>query len=295
MLRLLFQLTVITIVGTTILVSFFSENQHVFNITFYLGVGLYIVQCTFYTVIQVKAYHTNIVKLEEFYDEDEHQRLKWARMSFYSAITLAFLASFVIINYHYYTFFMVLYTTFFVLFAIKFANFRIDAAYIVKALTISKDFTENITETNIPDQEAHINKEETVELSKLHKSLEKWIQEKKYKINDISIDEIVDELNTDRDTFRLYFRQKNNSDFRQWRTELRILEAQRIIKENPKISISEVSEDVGFNDKGNFHRLFKKFVGVTPSDFKDHCITDAILAKTKLSADVAQVIDSQGD
>jgi AraC-like DNA-binding protein len=50
----------------------------------------------------------------------------------------------------------------------------------------------------------------------------------------------------------------------------RIQEASRLLT-NPKdkkITILEVLYEVGFNSKSSFNTLFKKYMGLTPTDFK---------------------------
>ena len=38
--------------------------------------------------------------------------------------------------------------------------------------------------------------------------------------------------------------------------------------EQGKISIEEISEDLGYSDTSNFIKVFKKVSGITPSEFK---------------------------
>ncbi len=49
---------------------------------------------------------------------------------------------------------------------------------------------------------------------------------------------------------------------------LRIHESMNLIKKNKYISITEVSIEVGYLDLGHYEKMFKRFVGVTPSQFK---------------------------
>lgn len=50
----------------------------------------------------------------------------------------------------------------------------------------------------------------------------------------------------------------------------RIEEAKRIItvSEDAKMTISEVMYQVGFNSKSSFNTAFKKYTGLTPTEFK---------------------------
>jgi len=65
-----------------------------------------------------------------------------------------------------------------------------------------------------------------------------------------------------------------NQSFRQNFFELinsyRIMEAQKIIKHSadPKMTILEIMYKAGFNSKSSFNTQFRKFTGITPSEFK---------------------------
>ena len=102
-------------------------------------------------------------------------------------------------------------------------------------------------------------------------ALEEWIKEKKFSEKDIGVEEIARSLGTDSSFLRYYFRTYMVNDFRTWRSELRIREAQQILDSNPQIALSRVCETVGFNDKGNFHRQFQKITGTTPANYRQGC------------------------
>jgi len=103
---------------------------------------------------------------------------------------------------------------------------------------------------------------------KFQKSLENWTKEKRFSEKDIGVEEIAQSLGVDASFLRHYFRTYMHNDFRTWRSELRIREAQQILDQDPQIALSQVCETVGFNDKGNFHRQFQKITGTTPANYK---------------------------
>jgi YesN/AraC family two-component response regulator len=103
---------------------------------------------------------------------------------------------------------------------------------------------------------------------KFKAALEEWIKEKKFSEKDIGVEEIARSLGADPSFLRYYFRTHMQHDFRTWRSELRIREAQQILDQNPHAALSQVCEAVGFNDKGNFHRQFQKITGTTPANYR---------------------------
>lgn len=82
------------------------------------------------------------------------------------------------------------------------------------------------------------------------------------------MDEIAGLLGTDRYFLRHYFRSRLQTDFRTWRSALRIREAQEIIRRNPRLPTNLVCEMAGFNHRANFHQQFLKITGLTPSEFR---------------------------
>jgi AraC-like DNA-binding protein len=56
--------------------------------------------------------------------------------------------------------------------------------------------------------------------------------------------------------------------FRQWINSLRIEEAKRIITNNPKTTMTELTSRLGYADTSTFFRQFKAKEGVQPSVWK---------------------------
>lgn len=61
-----------------------------------------------------------------------------------------------------------------------------------------------------------------------------------------------------------------NQNFHEFVNRYRVEEAQRALRENPdqEMAINEIAEASGFNSKAAFNRFFKKFTGMTPSEFR---------------------------
>lgn len=50
-----------------------------------------------------------------------------------------------------------------------------------------------------------------------------------------------------------------------WLLDYRLDRAKRLLKENPKLTVTDIALDTGFNDPSNFSRAFSKKFGVPPS------------------------------
>jgi AraC-like DNA-binding protein len=62
-------------------------------------------------------------------------------------------------------------------------------------------------------------------------------------------------------------------------TEKRVLYACELIKENPNWSMEAVSKEVGFVSRTTFQTEFKKHIGVTPAQYRQHTQTEVVRAK----------------
>ena len=62
-------------------------------------------------------------------------------------------------------------------------------------------------------------------------------------------------------------------------TKKRILYASELIKENPNWSMEAVSKEAGFVSRTTFQTEFKKHIGVTPAQYRQHTQTEVVCAK----------------
>lgn len=107
------------------------------------------------------------------------------------------------------------------------------------------------------------------EFRKLEKTLEEWVEQKRFREYDKSREDIARELNTTKEILHHYFITKKGVDFKTWRTELRINEAKRLLLEDKNASTNIIAEASGFSDRSNFHRQFVKIVGCSPKQWRD--------------------------
>jgi len=98
----------------------------------------------------------------------------------------------------------------------------------------------------------------------IHKALE-YIHENY--CQDLTLEEVAAQADLNPAYFSSYFKKYTGSSFINYMTELRIKKAKSLLKEDNK-KISEISELTGFNDMRYFAKIFKKYVGVTPSEYR---------------------------
>jgi len=66
--------------------------------------------------------------------------------------------------------------------------------------------------------------------------------------------------------------EKLQMNFFELLAKYRVEEAKRILlaDEERKVTMEDLADRVGYNSKSSFNSAFKKFTGVTPSEFRDH-------------------------
>lgn len=258
--NIIFQLTVITIVAISLLAALYLLPHLLFSGILYISIVGYFLQIIYYTYIFRLRYNICIDSLEDYYDDDEHNRLNWVRFSFYSALLIGILAlSSLFFNIYFHIIFSILYTVYYAYMVCRFYNYQIDFKFAIPVITTDKN--KNVNNDNALSDLA----EESIQFKKI---LEQWVENKQFTQKDISVDEIAQSLGVNRSFLQYYFRTYMHTDFRTWRSELRIVEAQNILKENPEISLNKVHESVGFNHRANFHQQFQKITGLTPTEYK---------------------------
>lgn len=64
------------------------------------------------------------------------------------------------------------------------------------------------------------------------------------------------------------FKQETGYTITDYLTDVRLQHAKRLLTHQPHLKVQEISEQVGYADVAYFHKLFKRTIGITPSQFK---------------------------
>jgi len=125
--------------------------------------------------------------------------------------------------------------------------------------------TDAETETDLPDHTDKI----------IFESLTQFITDKNlYRNYDLTLDQIAQQLGIN----RVYLSQAINrcygNHFNNFINEFRVKEAVKLMsdKKNNPISIEGIALDSGFNDRKTFYRAFKRFTGLSPSEFRKNLL-----------------------
>ena len=266
----------IAVAGATLFITLFCFTDY-YLWFFYTGIAAYIIQLIIYTRKFTQAYRKTVQELEDYYDEDEENRLTWVKTGFYSALAVGVMAISVLFFTDWYKFFVPLYVLYYSFMVMWFVNYyrRMKFAIpVIAAVPPEAKVYATPIETDMVETGKSVKEDretpETIFLTKeqlLKERLQKYVDEKEYCEKDIPSGIVVDSFGVPQSFFRQYMKDHYGMDFRPWRKELRLREAARLFTENPGYTIEELCEMVGYNNSGNFNRDFKKMMEMTPKSY----------------------------
>ena len=243
------------------------------------SVILFVINCIIHIVLFHRTYLRSVHKIEQYYDEEENNKMKWIRFCY---VMMMLTQMFVLVYMLLPRGFMKVYTIWYALFMLYFsANFisflgsnkLLLDAFAYKTLS-GQEIIERIErrkrmKKGAKDSQPLESQLTEQEMNKIDRSLVKWVKEKRFRAYDKTREEIAKELNTSKEMLHMFFVTRMNVDFKTWRTRLRIEEAKNLLLDNPEMSINIVAELSGFSDRSNFHRQFTKIVGCSPKQWRE--------------------------
>ncbi|WP_139170940.1 helix-turn-helix domain-containing protein [Lutibacter oricola] len=122
----------------------------------------------------------------------------------------------------------------------------------------------NISEKILDDSNLH---DKELEIIK-QKLINYFQNEKPWLIPQLNIWDVAKNIGTNRSYISKTINEKIGCNFNQFVNSYRINEAKLIINKSPNLSISEISEQVGFGSVNSFIRIFKSFENATPTEYK---------------------------
>lgn len=81
----------------------------------------------------------------------------------------------------------------------------------------------------------------------------------------LTLDEVSLHFSLTSEHFSRLFKKETGLNFSEYRTMLRLQEAERLLRGGLRMSITEIAEESGFNDSNYFSQKFKEYYGVPPS------------------------------
>jgi two-component system response regulator YesN len=84
---------------------------------------------------------------------------------------------------------------------------------------------------------------------------------------DVTMDLLADKLNMSRSYLSTYYKEKTGINYLDYLNQLRVGKAKQLLEQS-SFKIQEIAEQVGYHNINSFNRMFKKYTGLTPSEFR---------------------------
>ncbi|MCU6710196.1 helix-turn-helix domain-containing protein [Paenibacillus sp. J5C_2022] len=110
----------------------------------------------------------------------------------------------------------------------------------------------------------------------LKQKIEQYI-ENHYRDSSISLSGIADKFNLSSSYLSRYFREQFGYNYTDYVNRMRIEAAKRILMEDKQVSINQIAQDIGYDNDVTFRRVFKKYTGVAPSQYKGNLLEKPLL------------------
>ena len=271
--------TAIAIVSCILMKSFWMERGALRWGILLGSIVLYLINCGIHIVLFHRTYLRSVQKLEQYYDEEENNKVKWIRFCYVMMmLTQMFVLVYMLLPRGFMKVYTIWYALFMLYFSANFISFLGSNKLLLDAFayrTLSgQEILERIErrkrmKNGAKDSQPLDSQLTEQELNRIQRSLDKWVKEKRFREYDKTREEIAKELKTSKEMLHLFFVTRMSVDFKTWRTRLRIEEAKVLLLENPDMSINIVAELSGFSDRSNFHRQFTKIVGCSPKQWRE--------------------------
>ena len=269
----------IAIVSCILIKSFWMERGALRWGILIGSIVLYLINCGIHIVLFHRTYLRSVQKLEQYYDEEENNKMKWIRFCYVMMmLTQMFVLVYMLLPRGFMKVYTIWYALFMLYFSANFISFLGSNKLLLDAFayrTLSgQEILERIErrkrmKNGAKDSQPLDSQLTEQELNRIQRSLDKWVKEKRFREYDKTREEIAKELKTSKEMLHLFFVTRMSVDFKTWRTRLRIEEAKVLLLENPDMSINIVAELSGFSDRSNFHRQFTKIVGCSPKQWRE--------------------------
>jgi len=261
--RLLGELLPVLAFMVAAFVIYFRCPASCFQVFFYFFIAFYLCLLIRYTYLFRTHYSTYLTYMDNYFADQETQRLQWVAFSFYAALVIGVMALLsAIFMYPLGSLvFSVVLIFFYTYFAIRLINYVYLFPSIETVLEeVSEEGDGKLTE---PDGFA-------LEIySVIDEKLQVWVAEKQFTEKGITLDYLARKLYTNRKYLSSYFNVHKKMTFRDWINRLRIQEAQHLLRSNPGMTMNEAALQTGFTDRSNFRRQFTRQTGLSPATWRE--------------------------
>lgn len=248
-------IVLLSVLLVTTMIVFPAE---VFMMVFYTCLAGYVVQLAYYVYRFQEKFNDYYNRLDNFFSDDEPQRMKWVRSSFFMALGVGIFSLLILFMPSYlHIVYVIAFTVFYIYFAAKTINYFGKYHHFTPADTL-------IT-LSVPTESTDVQRG----MEAIAPALKRWVKSKGYIQQGITLKTLAAELGTNQTYLSAYINSSTGSSFRNWISMLRVEEAQRLLLEQENIPVSYIGEKVGISNKSSFFRQFVNITGKTPGSYRD--------------------------
>lgn len=137
-----------------------------------------------------------------------------------------------------------------------------------KVETILEQATTEEIEEPAPDTNRETSPECPAYYATIEKNMTTWMADDGYTTPGLNIEDMALALGTNRTYLSSYIKATYHVSFREWIAGLRIEYAKKMLLENPRMTVAEVSEASGFLSLSYFTKIFTEKEGASPSKWR---------------------------
>ena len=229
-----------------------------------ISVLIFISMLIYYYILQYKDYIRMKRMLDNFYDYDKAQLVRW--LSIYSLgmmLLIALVLPVVIFSSP------VVYGIYgIVIFTFVFFNVFNFICFGVSA---------DAQQVQLAEQNAHESKTDSgsssmmlsdADYQQVAKAVEEWVAMGGHLHSGITMQTAANEMHKPRYQLSAWLKTTPYELFNPWLTHLRIEEAKKLLKAHPEWSNDIIAENCGFTTRNYFQTVFKKSIGMTPAEYQ---------------------------
>lgn len=213
----------------------------------------------------INKYNKYVKSSENYFSSNEEVHIAWMMKSIYHFIAAGVLSAIFSFSVYIPLWITLIYTIYVCCIFIYVFN-----CYI-KYTTLGNEITK-VSETNNPMLELETRKVTIPAhvFQKLDKQIEKWIKTKGYCKHGMTIYTAATEIGTNRLYLSNYINVTYKESFRVWISKLRIAESKRLLLKHRNVTITSISDMVGFVSIASFNHSFKALEGVSPKKWLEN-------------------------
>ncbi len=265
---------ILIIVASFLLIQSAINRSPLFGVYLIINLALFVSQSVYFIIRFDRSYKKREKELAAYYEEDEGHKIRWIRFCYIIAmLTNLVLLIYIMLPRGFMRLYIAWYILYMLYFTANFVPFLGSHKIVLDAFAhkvLSFDILPKRPETKPKKTEPVVDqRQRDREFKKLAVNLATWVEERRYSEYEKTREQIAAELDCSKEIMQLYFMTVIGKDFRNWRTELRIEDAKRMLLEDKKASPQLVAETCGFSDRSNFHKTFVKMVGCSPKEWRE--------------------------